>query len=146
MVSIADQSNMPVWDIPWSALALLASLAALLLLVGLCRAGARPAPKYAPPAQDTPEPVPAGATTLTREQQQCFQRGHVYTDWAKTDTHWICARCEHQVPRVTASSTFDEHAAQALAITNGEPEPDPDDEIALCDLALWEIESGWATS
>jgi hypothetical protein len=134
-------------DAVWLALTGLAFT--LLLLAGLIRAAARHAPKDAPPAQVPPAPVPAGATsptmpTLTREQQLCIQRGHVVPDWARTPTHLICARCEQSWPRPV--DDFDAHTDQALAIVNSHQEINPDDEVALYDLALWELESGWATS
>ncbi len=132
MTTIADQSNMPVWDIPWTALALLASACAFLLLAGLIRAAARPAPKYAPSAQETPAPAPTGARPLTREQQQCFQRGHVVPDWARTPTHLICVRCEESWPRDV--DDFDQHSDQAMAIVNP-PTPDEVLDAAADDFA-----------
>jgi hypothetical protein len=174
MTTIADQSNMPDWDIPWTALAIIASLAALLLLAGLVRAMARPAPtKYAPPAQDTPAPVPAGATNDDPGYRAAVHQQAV-TDlcmvlgcpnpWSTSRHGWNTCP-EHTTPQCKAcqrkpatqlytlcaechariTKHFDEFVDQALAIVNGD-QVNENDEAAEADYHLWELESGWATS
>ena len=65
-------------------------------------------------------PAPAPAPPLVSERdltelRECYRKGHVYTEWARTDTGWICVRCEQFTPHYYEDLPFDQDAAQLVA-------------------------------
>ena len=61
----------------------------------IARAMAETGLQDAAPAPNTP----AVQGSALADLRACYQRGHVYTEWARTDTHWLCVRCGDQVQR-----------------------------------------------
>jgi len=66
------------------------------------------------PAPDTPARVPALDIQALSE---CYRKGHVYADWARTSTHWVCVNCGDAVKRLGDDEPFDQDAADLVTET-----------------------------
>lgn len=69
-------------------------------------------PNAAPEPSTPPLGVPGRALT---DLQQCYRKGHLYTEWARTKTHWVCVRCGDQVKLIHDDLPFDQEAAELVA-------------------------------
>lgn len=52
------------------------------------------------PDATPPDAAPAPSPGAGGVHPRCGTFGHAYTDWAKTQTHWVCVTCGDQVARL----------------------------------------------